>query len=55
MLKITIYDDFFKKELTGVFEDVEECKEWYSQELDCMPDDIKIISIENLHKNKNAR
>lgn len=46
MLKITIYDDFFKKELSGIFETIEECKEFYAMELDTEEENIKIIKVE---------
>ena len=50
MLRITIYDEFFKQYFTGDFESVDQAKELYSYELDCMPDDIIITKIEPIER-----
>ena len=50
MLRITIYDEFFKQYFTSEFETVEQAKELYSVELDCMPDDIIVTKIEPIER-----
>lgn len=47
MLKITVYDNFLRTYLTGEFESVAEAKDFYSVELDCNPEDIRIIDVED--------
>lgn len=51
--KISIYDEFLKLELSGIFSGnktkaIRECRNFYARELDCTPRDIKIISIQAL-------
>ena len=48
MVRVTIYDSFFKKELTGEFASVDEAKEFYALELDDDPRKIKVIKVEEV-------
>ena len=42
--KITVEDEFFGLKMSGIFESEEEAREFYAFELDCSPEDIKIVS-----------
>ena len=49
--KVTVRDDFFKRELTGNFEAeteaaaIEEAREFYAEELDDFPENINVVNV----------
>lgn len=45
-MKITIYDPFFKIEMSGEFTSEEEAREFYAEELGTLPEEIEIVKIE---------
>lgn len=46
MIKVTVYDDFLKTEMTGEFQTEQEAREFYAEELGTFEDDIQIVKIE---------
>ncbi len=48
MVRVTIRDDFFKKELDGEFDSVAEAIEFYSFELGTSPEAIEIVKVEKI-------
>ena len=46
--KITVADEFMGLRMSGIFESEEEAKDFYAFELDCFPEDIEILSKEEV-------
>lgn len=48
MVRVTVRDDFFKINLSGIFNSVDEAKDFYAEELDTMAEEINVVKIEEV-------
>lgn len=46
MVRVTVYDDFFKTEMSGEFESLQDAIEFYAVELDTTEEEVNIIKVE---------